>query len=73
MDDKYPRKCFLCRVEIYYDTFQRRNLKMDWEIGEKIWKSPHVQLLCCTCVHKKEKIQLRLYSLISQTKITEFI
>ena len=48
------RKCFHCQKQIGYGDFWSRNHgKMSDETLENIWKSPYVQLYCCTCFSKK--------------------
>lgn len=48
-----PRKCYNCQKEIGYGDFWITNHNiMSNEILEKMWKSPYVELFCCTCFRK---------------------
>ena len=50
------RKCFNCQKEIGYWEYILRNYEeMSEEVLENIWKSPYVQLYCCSCFRKKNK------------------
>lgn len=50
------RKCLNCQTEIGFGDFRVRNQKeIPKEDLEKIWKSPYVQLYCCSCFRKQER------------------
>jgi len=47
------RKCYNCQKEIDYGDFCRTNrTTTPGEVLENVWKSPYVELYCCTCFRK---------------------
>jgi hypothetical protein len=52
--DHLQRKCFKCEAKIYFlHALKSADFPEDQFL--KVWKSPHVELLCCECFEKGEK------------------
>ncbi len=57
--DHHPtliRSCYKCNDSIFFGGFLAVN-SFSYEQSKKIWKSPHVKLLCCTCFRNKDKFE----------------
>ncbi|MHA1147903.1 MAG: Rab family GTPase [Promethearchaeota archaeon] len=47
--DKILRQCFDCHKRLLFYEFASTNPNYNQEFLVKLWKSPHVEILCCKC------------------------
>lgn len=52
------RHCWDCDRNLHFFDFTQANYESPVRHLKKLWKSPYVELLCCTCKRKREMINI---------------
>lgn len=60
--EKILRKCYQCEQRLYFYEFASTNPTISQQVLAKIWKSPHVEILCCKCFNSYEQKVPRICS-----------
>lgn len=65
------RICFKCQKVMHYVDFYRNNISKILMLQlEKIWKSPHIKLYCCSCY--ESKLLFKKWRKKTQERFTKF-
>lgn len=55
--DLIPRICYCCDNPLSFNDYQDRNLGDELLNLMRLWQNPYIELLCCRCYMRLERVQ----------------
>ena len=60
--DLIPRICYCCDNPLSFNDYQDRNSEDTLQKLMSLWQNPYIELLCCRCYMRLERIQKLIHA-----------